>query len=449
MPPPLPPLAPLPFVVAPQVPAPGLPGPGRVYGGVGWGGRLTLVRVPSPGASPWGGRCLYSPRQGVTLLYGPSTCTRSVQMALRRSQVLRPFPAPGLGTLKVAGESLRDRPVSCLPRWTVCPTCRPSPGTNRSTCLEIAPCQAHWSPPQGRCQLGPLTNGPGRIRPYCVCSGRTDTGIRGAPEPLGLGPSPASPVGSLLPDPPLPLCWPRPLRSLPSFFPLPALFFCAPRLLQCPAWPSLSPSARPRTGTMHDSCRAGFRLGLRVPAFRPPCLLHITLAGPVFAPVPRLPLRLYLATAPLLPLSPSRKPLRRPRGAVLVHHFLGDGGRGGGGAGGGRSCSPFLRACTLRAPCPHVAWHLSAGGALLPLLCSFPLGSPARHCSAWALVLCREGFVLSFSRAPLAPLVPAAGGKHDARTRQAQSPSPHGNHNVFRLEEWVCVHMAVVAPSRS
>ena len=40
-----------------------------------------------------------TPRQGVTLLYGPSICTRSVQMDLLRSQVLKPFPTPGSGTL--------------------------------------------------------------------------------------------------------------------------------------------------------------------------------------------------------------------------------------------------------------------------------------------------------------------------------------------------------------
>ena len=34
-------------------------------------------------------------REGVTLLYGPSICTRSVQMDLRRSQVLRPFLTQG------------------------------------------------------------------------------------------------------------------------------------------------------------------------------------------------------------------------------------------------------------------------------------------------------------------------------------------------------------------
>ena len=40
----------------PLVPCPGLPG----CGGLG-GGSLLSARVPSPGVSPWGGRCLHSP----------------------------------------------------------------------------------------------------------------------------------------------------------------------------------------------------------------------------------------------------------------------------------------------------------------------------------------------------------------------------------------------------
>ena len=121
----------------------------------------------SPGAVPWpsllwwvgGGPCrrlgflalvfplgeadACTPRQGVTLLYGPSICTRSVQMDLLRSQVLQPFPTPGSGTLWVAGESLRDRRVSGLPQWTVCPTRSPSLGPDRSTCRG----ECSWSGP--------------------------------------------------------------------------------------------------------------------------------------------------------------------------------------------------------------------------------------------------------------------------------------------------------------
>ena len=142
-----------------------------------------------------------SPRQGVTLLYGPSICTRSVQMDLLRSQVLQPFPTPGSGTLLVAGESLRDRRVSCLPRWTVCPTRSPSLGPNRSTCRGECSWSGPLITPPGRCHRGPLTNGPGRIPAFCVCSGGADTVTGRAPEPLRLGPSPAFSVGPFRPAP--------------------------------------------------------------------------------------------------------------------------------------------------------------------------------------------------------------------------------------------------------
>ena len=148
-----------------------------------------------------GGADACTPRQDVTLLYGPSICTRSVQMDLLRSQVLQPFPTPGSGTLWVAGESLRDRRVSCLPRWTVCPTRSPSLGPNRSTCRGECSWSGPLVTPPGRCHRGLLTNGPGRIPLYCVCSGGADTVTGGAPKPLRLGPSPASPVGPFRPAP--------------------------------------------------------------------------------------------------------------------------------------------------------------------------------------------------------------------------------------------------------
>ena len=122
-------------------------------------------------------------------------------MDLFRSQVLQPFPTPGSGTLWVAGESLRDRRVSCLPRWTVCPTRSPSLGPNRSTCRGECSWSGPLVTPPGRCHRGPLTNGPGRIPPYCVCSGGADTVTGGAPKPLRLGPSPAPPVGPFRPAP--------------------------------------------------------------------------------------------------------------------------------------------------------------------------------------------------------------------------------------------------------
>ena len=135
-----------------------------------------------------GGADACTPRQGVTLLYGPSIFTSSVQMDPLRSQVLQPFPTPGSGTLWVAGESLRDRRVSCLPRWTMCPTHSPLLGPNRSMCRGECSLSGPLVTPQGRCHLGPLTNGPGRIPPYCVCSGWADTVIGGGGQTAEVGP---------------------------------------------------------------------------------------------------------------------------------------------------------------------------------------------------------------------------------------------------------------------
>ena len=175
-----------------------VPGPSRLWWV--WGGPCR--RLGSlPLVFPLGGVDACTPRQGVTLLYGPSICTRSVQMDLLRSQVLQPFPTPGSGTLWVAGESLRDRRVSCLPRWTVCPTRSPSLGPNCSTCRWECSWSGPLVTPPGWCHRGPLTNGPGRIPPYCVCSGGADTVTGGGPKPLRLAPLPASPVGPFRPAP--------------------------------------------------------------------------------------------------------------------------------------------------------------------------------------------------------------------------------------------------------
>ena len=175
-----------------------VPSPSRLW----WVGGGPCRRLGSlPLVFPRGGADACTPRQGVTLLYGPSICTRSVQMDLLRSQVLQPFPTPGSGTLWVAGESLWERRVSCLPRWTVCPTRSPSLGPNRSTCRGECSWSGPLVTPPGRCHRGPLTNGPGRIPPYCVCSGGADTVTGGGPKPLRLGPSPASPVGPFRPAP--------------------------------------------------------------------------------------------------------------------------------------------------------------------------------------------------------------------------------------------------------
>ena len=173
-------------------------GPSRLW----WVGGGPCRRLGSlPLVFPRGGADVCTPRQGVTLLYGPSIGTRSVQTDLLRSQVLKPFPTPGSGTLWVAGESLQERRVSCLLRWTVCPTRSPSLGPNRSTCRGECSWSGPLVTPPGRCHRGPLTNGPGRIPPYCVCSGGADTVTGGAPKPLRLGPSPASPVGPFRPAP--------------------------------------------------------------------------------------------------------------------------------------------------------------------------------------------------------------------------------------------------------
>ena len=135
----------------------------RAFSAVVGGGGPCRRLGSLPLVFPRGGAVACTPRQGVTLLYGPSICTRSVQMDLLRSQVLQPFPTPGSGTLWVAGESLRDRRVSCLPRWTVCPTRSPSLGPNRSTCRGECSSSGPLVTPPGRCHRGPLTNGPGRI----------------------------------------------------------------------------------------------------------------------------------------------------------------------------------------------------------------------------------------------------------------------------------------------
>ena len=199
-------------------------GPTRLLVGVlpgrgGGGGAPDAGSGPSLGEFPHGGADACTPRQGVTLLYGPSICTRFVQMDLRRNQVRRPFPTLGSGTLWVSGESLRDRRVSCLPRWTVCPTRSPSQDTNRSTCRGECSWSGPLATPPGRCHLGPLANGPGRNPPYCLRSGGADTDTGGAPKPVRSGTSPASFAGSCHSAPPPPprslRCWSLP----PSFLP--------------------------------------------------------------------------------------------------------------------------------------------------------------------------------------------------------------------------------------
>ena len=89
----------------------------------------------------------------------------------------------------------------------MCPTRSPSLGSNRSTCRGECSWSGPLVTPPGRCYRGPLTNGPGRIAPYCVCSGGADTVTGAGPKPLRLGPSPASPVGHFRPAPPFAACF--------------------------------------------------------------------------------------------------------------------------------------------------------------------------------------------------------------------------------------------------
>ena len=80
---------------------------GRGVVGCGWlvgGGNATIG--PCSSVFPLGEANPRTAHYGVTLLYGPSICARFVQMDPCRSQVRRPFPTPGCGTLWVAGGAL-------------------------------------------------------------------------------------------------------------------------------------------------------------------------------------------------------------------------------------------------------------------------------------------------------------------------------------------------------
>ena len=223
-------------------------GPARLLAGllpgrVGGGGAPDAGSGPSLREFPHGGADACTPRQGVTLLYGPSICTRSVQMDMRRNQVRRPFPTPGSGTMWVSGESLRDRHVSCPPRWTVCPTRSPSQDTNRSTCRGECSWSGPLATPPGRCHLGPLANGPGRNPPYCLRSGGADTDTGGAPKPQRLGTSPASFAGSCHPGSPpfVAVLVPASLLSSPGASPCPAPLAVPPGPRHVPSAPAVCP----------------------------------------------------------------------------------------------------------------------------------------------------------------------------------------------------------------
>ena len=332
-PPPFPVRAPLPPVSPPRC----APWFYPVFGGCaawrGWGGgALDAGSGPSLREFPHGGADACTPRQGVTLLYGPSICTRFVHMDLRRNQVRRPFPTPGSGTLWVAGESLRDRRVSCLPRWTVCPTRSPSQDTNRSTCRGERSWSGPLATPPGRCHLGPLANGPGRNPPYCLRSGGADTDTGGAPKPLRSGTSPASLAGSCHPGPPpfaAVLVHASPLSS-PGFPPFPRP---VPRSL-VPAVPRPSLLSFPAVAR----CLAFFFPGRALATWRLHRLPPVSPPGVLVCPPPP-------------PMSP-RCPL-----AVLAP-FL------GGWRGGGRGGAPLLSVLWRM----HVASTVQArGAALVPL----------------------------------------------------------------------------------
>ena len=212
-------------------------------GMVGGGGVPDAGSGSSLRGFPYGGPGACTPRQGVTPLYGLSICTRSVQVDLRRNQVRRPFPTPGSGTLWVSGESLRDRRISCLPRWTVCPTRSPSQDTNRSTCRGGCSWSGPLATPPDRCHLGLLANSPGRNQPYCLRSGgaHTDTGV--GPKPLRTGTSPASFAGSCHPSPPPVRCGVGPClpASFPRGVPLSRAPCRASWFLPCPVCPCCLP----------------------------------------------------------------------------------------------------------------------------------------------------------------------------------------------------------------
>ena len=333
--------------------------------GLGGGGTADAGSGPSLREFRHGGADACTPRQGVTLLYGPSFCTRSVQMDLRRNQVRRPFPTPGSGTLWVSGEPLRDRRVSCLPLRTVCPTRSPSQDTNRSTCRGKCSWSGPLAGPQGRCHLGPLANGPGRNPTFCLRSGGADTDTGGAPKPLRSGTSPASFAGSCHPAPP-----PRSLRcwSLPpSFVPQ----GCSPFPRPLPCFLATAVSRLPL---------------LSVPARAHWCPLFFFLAPPPLAT--RLSPRRFGLSSDPPPMSPRRL-------LAVLTPFLGGWGRRGWG-GGGRPRCPCSGVSTSQARRRHEARPLSlctwGGGGLAVWLPSSPFlpcvrtpgAPPAGACTARA-----------------------------------------------------------------
>ena len=156
-------------------------------------------------------------------------------MDLRRNQVRWPFPTPGSGTLWVTKESLRDRRVSCLPRWTVCPTRSPSQDTNRSTCRGECSGQAHWPPPQAGATSGRWPTVPGVTHLIaCAQMGPIRT-AGGPPNPRGRVPHQRLSRALVTPAPPRTMwCWSLPPCFRPQGRPP------VPRPLPCSLAPAMS-----------------------------------------------------------------------------------------------------------------------------------------------------------------------------------------------------------------
>ena len=311
--------APLPPVLPPRCAPWFYPVVGGCVARQGWGGGAPDAGSgPSLRVFPHRGGDACTPRQGVTLLYGPSICTRFVQMDLRRNQVRRPFPTPGSGTLWVSGESLRDRRVSCLPRWTVCPTRSPSQDTNRSTCRGECSWSGPLATPPRRCHLGPLANGPGRNPPYCLRSGGAGTDTGGAPKPLRSGTSPAFLAGSCHPGAPpcAAVLVPASPLSSPGVSPFPAPLAALPGSCRVPSVSAVCPCP----GAL--VCFVFFSFFFRCLA-SPPLATRLS------------PRRFGLPPAP--PHVPSPSP-RRPR---PFPGWVGEKGAGGGGQEGVLAVCPL------------------------------------------------------------------------------------------------------------
>ena len=213
---------------------------GVLCGGVRGGGVPDGGSGPPPREFPLEGANACTTRRGVTLLYGPSICTRFIQMDLRRIQVRRPLPTPGSGTLWFAGESLRDRRVSCLPRWTVCPTRSPSQDTN----FKYMPWEVLLVRPIGH---------PPRPVPPRAASQRSEAyptslrvlrwrryGHQGGPRTPGVRSLASVPFRLFSPRPPPSAVLALAPQLFTLGFPPSRAPFYSPRFLPCPACPLLS-----------------------------------------------------------------------------------------------------------------------------------------------------------------------------------------------------------------